>query len=319
MIVESPELVAVAGRWVAAQQARDSETLVGLFSTSEHLRYIGTGHGESWAGDFIRQAYPQHSAEIPRFEPKTGLLEAFEAGSSGWAHWQGTMKFENVDEPKSLRITWIFVMEKGSWKIASMHLSTPRTNMEIAGHEHFALRDLIQAAGNDPRLFGQEGTSTIMFTDVVGSTSINEAVGDRVWAKTISRHIDSVQNLVEAERGVVVKSLGDGTMSSFSSVGKALLAAIAIQRSVAADQQQPRIEIRIGIHAGDVIMTNDDFVGTVVNKAARLTDAATAGQILVSRAAVDMVGKDEFEFGEFISLNIKGIEGASSIAPLVWT
>ncbi|MGI9365835.1 MAG: hypothetical protein ACR2O8_11675 [Rhizobiaceae bacterium] len=71
MTVESPELAAVARRWLIAQQDRDSETLVGLFSMSDHLRYIGTGHGESWAGDFIRQVYPEHSAEIPRFVEKT--------------------------------------------------------------------------------------------------------------------------------------------------------------------------------------------------------------------------------------------------------
>lgn len=209
-------------------------------------------------------------------------------------------------------------MEKGSWKVISMHLSSPRANREIAGREHFAFRDLIQAAGNDPRLFGREGTSVIMITDIVGSTSINEAVGDRIWANTIGRHIDSVQNLVEAERGVLVKFLGDGTMSSFSSIEFALNAAIAIQKTVAADQRKPRIDIRIGIHAGDVIKTSDDFVGTVVNRAARLTDAATQGQILVSQAAVEMVAGGGYEFGNFISLNIRGIEGASSIPPLIW-
>lgn len=318
MIVESPELVAVARRWLTAQQNRDSEVLVGLFSKSDHLRYIGTGHGESWAGDFIRQAYPEHSAEIPRFLQNTDQLEAFEDGTCGWAHWQGTLKFENIDEPKPLRISWIFTLEKGSWKVITMHLSTPRANMEVAGHEHFAFRDLIKAAGNDPRLSGREGTSVIMFTDIVGSTSINEAVGDRVWATTIGRHIDSIQNLVEAEQGILVKSLGDGTMSSFLFVENALNAAIAVQRNVAGNQQEPLFEIRIGIHAGDVIKTSDDFVGTVVNTAARLTDAATQGQILVSEDVVEMATEGEYQFGNSISLNIRGIEGTSAIAPLIW-
>lgn len=301
-----------------AQRDRDYETLVGLFSTSQHLRYIGTGFDENWAGDFIRQAYPEHNAEIPVFIKNELQIEAFESGSAGWANWLGTLSFEGFDEPQHLRVSWIFTMEGGSWKVASMHLSTPRLNFEVAGHEHSALRDLVQAAKDDPRLVGQEGTTTIMFTDVVDSTSINETVGDRVWANTIKRHLQSVQSLVEDEDGVIVKSLGDGSMSSFTSVRQSMRAAITIQQAVASIDEQPKLEIRIGIHAGDVIKTTDDFIGSVVNKAARLADAATTGQILVSKTAAELVNEDEFTFGETITLNIKGITGASSITPLLW-
>ena len=135
---------------------------------------------------------------------------------------------------------------------------------------------------------------------------MNDQLGDAVWARTIGQHLQSVQTLVEANGGTVVKSLGDGTMSSFTSARQSVLAAIAIQKSIAAEETTPRLQVRIGIHTGDVIRAGDDFIGTVVNKAARITEAATAAQILVSSATSAMLKRDEFEFGEAISSEHQG-------------
>ena len=318
MISQSPELAAVAKRWLHAQEQKDHETLVGLFSGSEHLRYIGTGFDEFWAGEIVRTVYADHSSEIPPFKMQTEHIEGFENGPFGWVNWHGSLHFDHIDEPRPLRVTFVFTLENGSWKIVSAHLSTPRLNFEIAEFEHSAFRDLLEAAKHDLPEFGDQDTATIMFTDIVGSTSMNDQLGDAVWARTIGQHLQSVQTLVEANGGTVVKSLGDGTMSSFTSARQSVLAAIAIQKSIAAEETTPRLQVRIGIHTGDVIRAGDDFIGTVVNKAARITEAATAAQILVSSATSAMLKRDEFEFGEAISLNIRGIGGTSTISPLRW-
>ncbi|MEP4292879.1 MAG: nuclear transport factor 2 family protein, partial [Rhizobiaceae bacterium] len=207
MLTESPELLAVTQRWMKAQEQKNPEVLVGLFSDSEHLRYIGTGHGENWKGRFVRDGYSRHTNEIPAFTAHVDHIEAFENGSTGWANWIGTLKFEHMEEVKPIRMTWIFVLERGNWKIAQMHLSTPRTNFEIAGHEHYAFAELIEAAKQISPSLGQQGTATIMFTDVVGSTALNAQFGDKVWASKINEHFSTIRAIVAQDDGEVVKSL----------------------------------------------------------------------------------------------------------------
>lgn len=318
MTTESPELVAVAQRWLNAQERKDADTLVGLFSESEQLRYVGPGPDEFWSGQFIRDGYPLHTNEIPDFVSQNQSIEAFENGSTGWANWIGTLKFDEVAEPQTLRITWVFALESGTWKIVNMHLSTPRTNFEIAGFEHLAFDELIAAAKKASPMLGQEGTATIMFTDIVGSTSLNAEVGDKVWASLISEHFRDIQNIVESDGGELVKSLGDGTMTSFRSVAGALRSSIGVHRLMSRRETEPKLQIRVGIHTGDVIKAGDDFFGSVVNTAARVAEAATADQTLVSDAVRNLAPEGEFKFGESISLNIRGIDGPSRISALQW-
>ena len=157
-----------------------------------------------------------------------------------------------------------------------------------------------------------------MFTDIIGSTALNAQVGDKVWATTVNDHFSIIRTIVEQESGEMVKSLGDGTMTSFSSVAGALRSSIALQRRLAEASGEPELKIRIGIHAGDVIKTDDDFFGNVVNTVARVAEAATTQQTLVSESVRALAPAGEFDFGETISLNIRGIDGASTICPLHW-
>ena len=313
MTTESPELAAVAQRWLKAQQEKNPDILVGLFSDSEHLRYLGTGPDEAWAGQYIRDGFPRHTKEIPHFEAHTEQIEAFENGDTGWATWIGTLKFDEIEEPKALRISWIFVLERGNWKIISQHSSTPRSNFEIAGHEHFAFAELIQQAKEILPSLGHEGTATIMFTDIVGSASHNQKVGDKVWTSAISNHFADVEAIVTGNGGELVKSLGDGTMTSFETVAGALRSSLQLHEKIKRSNKDPKFQIRIGIHTGEVIKTGDDFFGSVVNTAARVAEAATAEQTLVSDAVRQLAPPGEFQFSEPMVLKIRGIEGTSTI------
>jgi len=318
LITKSPELVAVTERWLKAQAHKNPEILVGLFSESDHLSYVGTGPNELWTGQYLREGYHLHTKEIPEFVVVTDKIEAFENDSTGWAYWVGTLKFDHIEEPRPLRMTWVYVLERGTWKIVNMHLSTPRSNLETAGHEHFAFAELIDAAKGMSSSLGQEGTATIMFTDIVGSTALNAQVGDQAWAATINNHFSEIRGIVENDGGEVVKSLGDGTMTSFPSVAGALRSSIEVHRMMVKRNKSPRLQVRIGIHTGDVIKTGDDFFGKVVNTAARVAEAATAEQTLVSDAVRGLAPAGEFKFGESIALNIRGIDGASTICALHW-
>jgi class 3 adenylate cyclase len=318
MIVPSPELAAIARRFVDAEQTADGRTLLGLLLDSEQLRYIGTAQDEAWAGRFIREVFSQHVAEIPHFENRCDRVDAFENGETGWADWHGVVIFEGR-APRPIRQSWVFVLQEGQWRVAHCHFSFPVANQAVADFEHHAINNLLAALEEGDPDHGDEGIATIMFTDIANSTGIAAALGDRAWTRTISRHLETLTGMVEENGGAVVKTLGDGAMSSFGSTRQAMQAAISMQRAVAADEREPRLSVRIGLHTGDLIRVGGDFFGTVVNKAARIAAAARPGQILVSDAARVMVsGGGEFDFDPTIRMRIRGIEEESDVSPLRW-
>lgn len=320
LIKESPELAAVASRWVIAIQNNDRRALTNLFSSSEHVRYLGTAPGEIWSGAVLRDGFADHAEEIPDFAIGNVDVEAFECGNVGWASWIGEMQFDVVGSESVCRYTWVFVLEDGAWKIAHVHVSNPMSNIEKMGVEHSALDKLVLAAKEGYEPFGGEGTASVMFTDIAGSSSIANSVGDRAWASTINRHFDTVSEVIEKNDGRIIKTLGDGTMSTFSSARAAMTAAKAIQKLVTETTREPPLKVRIGIHTGDVIEADGDFFGNVVNKAARVAAAANPGQILVSDVTREMVGSGAgFEFESPVSVMLRGIEGHHSIATLTWT
>jgi class 3 adenylate cyclase len=225
-----------------------------------------------------------------------------------------------MEKVLAVRYTWVFVLEAGAWKIAQTHVSIPKPNLEVIGVEHVAFEELIESAKSTYSHEGSEGTATVMFTDIVNSTSIASAVGDRAWASTISWHLESVTSIIEENGGSVVKTLGDGTMSTFLSARGAMSAARAIQFLVTNSQREPQFQIRIGLHTGDVIQSEGDFFGSVVNKAARIASAAVPSQILVSDATRVMVGNSpDFNFADSVAVILKGIEGEQSISTLEWS
>ncbi len=320
MIKESPELVAVARRWLQALEEKDTETLGNMFSKSEYLRYVGTDENEIWSGDLVREGYADHANEIPDITMETQRIEAFECGSMGWAFFSGSLAVSGMESVLTERVTWVFVLEAGSWKIAQAHLSFPKPNLDVIGVEHIAFEELIESAKSTYSHQGNEGTATVMFTDIVNSTSIASAVGDRAWASTISWHLESVTSIIEENGGSVVKTLGDGTMSTFLSARGAMSAARAIQSLVTSSQREPQLQIRIGLHTGDVIQSEGDFFGSVVNKAARIASAAAPSQVLVSDATRVMVGNNpEFSFADPVAVILKGFEGEQSISTLEWS
>lgn len=317
-IKPSDELIAVTRRWMGALEARDGLVLTALFSNSDALRYVGTDQGEFFAGRLLRDAYPQHVQELPAFRLSCETLEAFAQGEVGWANWLGAAHFLERNERTPYRFSFVFALEAGIWKIVHVHVSNPRSNVEVWGGEHQVFQRLMQAAMAERHLFGVEGTATIMFTDIANSTSIAAFVGDRAWAGVIRRHFAQVQAIVESSDGVVVKTLGDGTMSSFPSARAAMQAALAIQQVVAEQGAEPAFQVRIGLHTGDVVQAEGDFFGSVVNKAARIAAITEPGAIFVSQEARATAREGAaFHFGPSRPVNLHGIGGEHFVSRLV--
>ena len=263
MIKESPELVAVTTRWLKALQGKDHAVLNNLLSKSAHLRYIGTADNEFWGGKLFRDGFADHVDEIPDFTLTPSVLEAFECGDGGWAFAISVLQIDGIESNFIVRMSWVYVMEESVWRVAHIHVSNPTPSIEVIGVEHAAFDELIASAMTDFEQVEGAETATVMFTDIVDSTAIASAVGDRVWYSTIVWHMDTLTGAIEENGGKVTKSTGDGTMSTFPSVRGALTAACVIQDQIKRSQREPNIRIRIGIHTGDVFQGKGDFLATL--------------------------------------------------------
>ena len=136
------------------------------------------------------------------------------------------------------------------------------------------------------------GVTTFLFTDLVGSTQLIEALGDDASDPLIRSHLAKLRAVVGRHNGRVVKSLGDGLMASFTSAAGAMDAAVEMQQVVDAMRAEAgdRLNLRVGINAGEAVFDGIDFYGKPVWVAQRYCDAAEGGQILVSEVVRDLVG-----------------------------
>jgi class 3 adenylate cyclase len=157
-----------------------------------------------------------------------------------------------------------------------------------------------------------DGTTTLVFTDIEGSTSLNASFGDRAWFEVLRAHNQIVTGATTDHGGTVVKGQGDGFMLAFSSARRALACALAIERGIGEAFSDPGspISVRIGVHTGELISDADDFFGHAVNYAARVAGAAAGGEILVSTLVHDLVeATGTFSFEASREVELKGIAG----------
>jgi class 3 adenylate cyclase len=167
-----------------------------------------------------------------------------------------------------------------------------------------------------------DGTVTIMFSDIEGSTAMAERLGDERWLDLLHVHNDLVRTAVAEQQGYEVKAVGDGFMVAFASARRALRCAVAVQQALDkhnADHPDQPISVRIGIHTGEVIAEADDFFGRNVILASRVAAKANGGEVLVSSLVRDLVaGASEFAFDEGRSVDLKGLADAQTVHALRW-
>ncbi|WP_164726886.1 nuclear transport factor 2 family protein [Shimia sediminis] len=310
MIKPSPEIEAIVRRMSDTIRMHDVADISHYFSSSDAVLYVGTAEGENWHGQTLRDGISAHLAEVPDFTEEDVEIEAWENGETGWAFRQTTYRFADTGVSGKHRISFVFIIERGSWKVIQHHISNPTSNLDKMGIEHRAFRDLLAAAEDEQLSIGFEGLSSIMFTDIANSTALAAAVGDRLWLGVLADHLKATETIINEHGGHMVKSLGDGTMSAFPSARAAMSAALALQDITRNQQTEPPLSIRIGIHTGEVIASDDDYFGTVVNKAARIAASAQPGETRVSDATRLMAGPvEEVIFEDPITIPLKGLAG----------
>ena len=160
---------------------------------------------------------------------------------------------------------------------------------------------------------------TILFTDLQGSTSILQEVGQSAFMVLLTEHDLIIRRALVSARGREVKHTGDGIMASFDDVPSALECSMAIQAGFeerAAETPVPELRVRIGIAAGEPVDHNDDLFGSTVTLASRICDAADAGQILTSDLVRELGSERGFAFDGGRELILKGFSGPTRVFEL---
>jgi class 3 adenylate cyclase len=147
--------------------------------------------------------------------------------------------------------------------------------------------------------------ATVLFTDIVGSTERAAELGDRRWGELLNRHDRHARELVKRFGGRVVKTLGDGLLAIFEMPRDAILCAKVLRD----DLKEDGIDIRAGIHTGEVDLRGQDIGGIGVHIASRIMGAATTAEILTSRTVRDLVSGSEIAFADRGSHMLKGVRG----------
>jgi class 3 adenylate cyclase len=126
---------------------------------------------------------------------------------------------------------------------------------------------------------------TVLFTDIVGSTERAREVGDRRWRELLDAHDRLARELVHREGGKLVKTTGDGILAVFDGPGQAIRCAAALREEL----RPLGLEVRAGLHTGEVERRGDDVGGIAVHIGARIMEAAAPGEVLVSRTVRELV------------------------------
>jgi class 3 adenylate cyclase len=192
--------------------------------------------------------------------------------------------------------------------------------------EHIAGADFVEVPGTDHFCYAENGDrfaaeieefvtgrrsgpttdrrlATVLITDVVGSTERSVEIGDWRWRALLDAHDRLLEVHLERHRGRLVKTMGDGCLAVFDGPRQALLAAESIRDAGAAIG----LEIRSGVHTGEVELRGDDVAGIAVHIAARVSALADGGEILATRTVRDLVVGSTLSFEEHGEHELKGV------------
>jgi class 3 adenylate cyclase len=147
--------------------------------------------------------------------------------------------------------------------------------------------------------------STVLFTDIVGSTQRAAELGDRRWRELLAEHDRDIRVGLERYRGREIKSIGDGFLATFDGPARAVRCAQRIRDSVASRG----IEVRSGLHTGEIELAGDDVAGIAVHIAARVCALAGPGEVLASSTVKDLVAGSGIEFEPRGAHALKGVPG----------
>jgi class 3 adenylate cyclase len=185
-----------------------------------------------------------------------------------------------------------------------------RVDVEAAERE---LRDA------EDRLSGPLTTrKTFMFTDIVGSTTLAEAIGDQAWERLLRWHDDMLRSQVAGAKGEIVNSTGDGFFAAFDSARAGVACAVSIQRALVEHRASTgfALSVRIGLHSAEANRRGSDYSGKGVHVAARVGALAQGGEILATAETLAEAG--QVPTSDARSTPIRGVTEPVSLAAVTW-
>jgi class 3 adenylate cyclase len=184
--------------------------------------------------------------------------------------------------------------------------------VELAGADHFfwagdpepLLQEIEEfVTGHRTAADPERVLATVLFTDIVGSTQTASALGDQAWRDLLLRHNSVIRQELERWRGKEVKTAGDGFLATFDGPARAIRCAKAISEAV----WPLGIEVRCGLHTGEIEIVDTDVAGLAVHIGARIAALAAPREVLVSRTVKDLVAGAGFQFLTRGVHSLKGI------------
>jgi len=254
---------------------------------------------ERWVGRYLRQsASPKAAAAVLRMNSKIDVREVL----------------------PTIRVPTILIYRTND---ADVHVEEGRyiaeripgaRFVEVAGADHTmwtgdatAILDEIEEfltgvrRGPEP----DRVLATVLFTDVVGSTELATRLGDRAWRDLLGRHHAAVRRELMRWRGREVDTAGDGFLATFDGPARAIRCAVAAVDAV----RGLGIEIRAGVHTGEVEVSNGDLRGIAVHIGSRVSGIAGPGEVLVSRTVADLVAGSGIVLAEHGEHELRGVPG----------
>jgi len=150
---------------------------------------------------------------------------------------------------------------------------------------------------------------TVLFTDIVGSTSVAASMGDQKWRDLLQRHDDEIRIELRRSEGTEIKTTGDGFLAAFQRPTRAIHCATAICDRMA----KLGLRVRAAIHIGECEKRGDDLSGIAIHLASRLLEYARAGEIIASRTVKDLVVGSGFAFEERGETKLRDVPGSWQI------
>jgi class 3 adenylate cyclase len=180
----------------------------------------------------------------------------------------------------------------------------------IAGAQAMWIDELGEfLTGQRPTVEFDRILTTMLFTDIVGSTELAASLGDQAWRSLLDAHDRTVRHNLRRYRGNEIKTTGDGFLASFDGPARAIRCALAMAEATRA----LGIELHVGLHTGECEVRGDDLFGLAVHIAARIGSLATPGEVLVSGTVKDLVAGSGIDFEDRGEHELKGVPGSWKI------
>src|SRR5205807_5948607 len=199
---------------------------------------------------------------------------------------------------------------------AIMELDSARAAFERIGASK-AAADLTSRLSSGAS--GARPTRTFMFTDIVGSTRLVEALGDEAWDALLTWHDRTLRSVFEQFAGVEIKHEGDGFFVTFDGTAGAVEAACAIQRRLADHRREHgfAVQVRIGLHTTEATERHGDYGGKGVHETARIAASAGPGEIVASQVTLAAAG-GRFSVEDERSVTLRGLSTPLMVATVHW-